>query len=526
MNSSLDIRTNKSIKFSPYDLKSKATKYKRWTPKMDLYFVKLLSDVVHSYPKDGEPQVTKKAWAYICSRLREANPETVYSTYTKYSCLQHLYHVIHTRYKLWYKLMLHSNAANQSSNYSFKWNPNIGSFQVIVTLNSQIITDEGILKSIIYGESLPLPNLDEFHKGNIVVNDFFLSPNYLYMSDYHNEILPMLMTMDTMYVEGLENVYSQIPKFDYDGFNKLYQIQLKVVKSKKEPRSVSEFSDKSLDLSLNYDQYPSEDTEVPSTHMERPDISSQITNQLGSLMSTAYNPTLMNQSAQKKLLQSPSRQANRQHQQQQQQHQHLQQQLQHDLHQQHQQHLQNQHNQHNRVQHRVDHLTQLSSASNDLLRVEHNQVHHHQVPSSGPLPHNVLHQESTRPSHSSNITELPIEPNMKRSRMLLNDFEGDLSNTVMAEFGSNQQDSAAENQHAYQKDRPWFNKLMSLHESQLISINEFFTVIEGVRDSKFPAPLLNILDPGDQSTLPKYSDHEIAKRTKLYIVPMCESFKN
>lgn len=43
---------NNIHEFSEYDLKSRDSKYKRWSPKMDQFLIKLLSDVVHSYPKE------------------------------------------------------------------------------------------------------------------------------------------------------------------------------------------------------------------------------------------------------------------------------------------------------------------------------------------------------------------------------------------------------------------------------------------------------------------------------------------
>lgn len=47
-------------RLSSYDLKSKDSKYKRWTPRMDQLLIKLLSDVVHSYPRGAEPEMNKK----------------------------------------------------------------------------------------------------------------------------------------------------------------------------------------------------------------------------------------------------------------------------------------------------------------------------------------------------------------------------------------------------------------------------------------------------------------------------------
>ncbi|EGV66346.1 hypothetical protein CANTEDRAFT_100642 [Yamadazyma tenuis ATCC 10573] len=395
----------KSIKFTPYDLKSKAAKYKRWSPKMDQFLIKLLSDVVHSYAKEERPQLNKKAWAYICNQLRIANPETVYATYTKYSCQQHLIHVIHNRYKLWYTLMLHSKNADPNVGYSFKWNPNLGSFQIIVTADNTVITDESIIKSIIYGESLPLPSVEKFPKGNVVVNDFFLSDNFSYMSDYHNEVLPMLIDSDPSYMEGFGSIYNDIPKFKYEGFNTDYQKPLQMIRAKRTP-----------------DKYNGSSS-IPASDNS----------------STSHNHTHPNSYQQ-------------------------------------------------------------------LVSQSHNQHHGHGHTASNQVPDLSSHDVSME------------------KRSLHGDFEGDLSSTGIAEFHSPQGVPGANDPQTYQKDRPWFTKLMALHESNLITINDFFTVLEGVRDSRFPLPLLNILDPGAGES--KLSDREIAKRTKMYIIPRCESFKH
>lgn len=214
--------------FKDYDLKSRESKYRRWTPRMDQYLIKLLSDIVHSYPKDAEVEMTKKAWAYLCGQLRAANPETVYSTYTKYSCQQHLLNVIHHRYKIWYVLMVHqkTNNSNGQNSYSYRWNPDLGRFQIIDNTTRSLILDERQVKSLLYSESLSLPSLSSFNRGNLIVNDFFLTDNLKYMSVYHNEILPLLIRLDPKYADGLENVYDEIPKFDYHEANNEYFKQL------------------------------------------------------------------------------------------------------------------------------------------------------------------------------------------------------------------------------------------------------------------------------------------------------------
>ena len=78
---------------------------------MDHYLVKLLADAIGRVKDKND----KKVWAHVTNGLRAVNPQTVYSTYTKYSCQQHLFHVIHHRYKIWYALMVHQEKANAFS---------------------------------------------------------------------------------------------------------------------------------------------------------------------------------------------------------------------------------------------------------------------------------------------------------------------------------------------------------------------------------------------------------------------------
>lgn len=198
---------------SDLDLKSKGSKYKRWSPKMDQYLVKLLSDVVHSYPAGIKPEMTKKTWAYVTGQLRALNPETVYSTYTKYSCQQHIYHVVHHRYKIWYLLMIHLKNSEGARPYFYRWSVERGKFE-IRSSDGDIIEDERQIKSVLLGGGLSLPSLTSFNKGHIILSDFFLTDNLKYMTVYHSEILPMLMRLDTAYAVGLEDVYHTIPKFE------------------------------------------------------------------------------------------------------------------------------------------------------------------------------------------------------------------------------------------------------------------------------------------------------------------------
>ncbi|CUM67453.1 uncharacterized protein PRCAT00005149001 [Priceomyces carsonii] len=229
------------IELTEYDLKSRDSKYKRWSPKMDQYLISLLSDIVHSFPKGVEPEMTKKAWAYVTGKLRAANPETVYSTYTKYSCQQHLINVNHHRYKIWYVLVLHQKNNSSQTGYSYRWNPDVGRFQVIDESRNSLILDERQVKSLLYGDSLSLPSLSSFNKGNLIASDFFLSDNLRYISVYHNEVLPLLIKMDSKFAEDLGDIYAEIPKFDFRDSRKGYfkpLIPVKLLKSSS-PNSAS-----------------------------------------------------------------------------------------------------------------------------------------------------------------------------------------------------------------------------------------------------------------------------------------------
>lgn len=203
------------IELTEYDLKSKDSKYRRWSPKMDQYLIKLLSDVVHSYPKGAPVEMTKKAWAYVTGQLRAANPETVYSTYTKYSCQQHLINVNHHRYKIWYLLTVHLRNVPPNAEYSYRWDADSGRFQIVDNTNNTLVLDERQIKSLLYGDALSLPVLTNFNKGTLIVNDFFLTDNLKYMSVYHNEVLPLLVRLDSRFEEGLGDVYTEIPKFEF-----------------------------------------------------------------------------------------------------------------------------------------------------------------------------------------------------------------------------------------------------------------------------------------------------------------------
>lgn len=397
--------------FSEYDLKSRDSKYKRWSPKMDQFLIKLLTDVVHSYPKGAEAEMTKKAWAYVTGQLRAANPETVYSTYTKYSCQQHLFNVNHHRFKIWYILMLHLKNNRSSDGYSYRWNPDGGRFQIVDNSSGVAIHDERQIKSLLYSDSLSLPSLSSFNKGNLIVNDFFLTDHLGYMSTYHNEVLPLLIRLDSRYADGLGDLYHEIPKFEYrDSSNEYFKPLM-----------------------------PAKSVKVGSNDTPKP----------------------------KKRLHSES----------------------------------NQHESH------TDPLF-----SNSL-----------------PSMQNVVGDDVG--------DEDTVDPLLKRSRNMnatdstqnntTTEFENALATAAIAAINSPSVTNGRDMSPIYIKDRKWFNRLVTLHESGLVTSNEVLVVCEGVRDGKIPLFMLNILDQGfypnrnnEEITADETSDEDAVKKIREFMLPM------
>lgn len=477
---------SKSVSLSPYDLKSKESKYKRWSPRMDSFLVKLLSDVVHSYPREASPELTKKSWTYVCNQLRLANPQTVYSTYTKYSCLQHLYHVIHNRYKLWYTLMLHSHSSKHHK-YSFRWNPNIGCFQIIVNSGGEIITDENFIKSIIYANNLPLPSLAKFHKGNLVANDFFLSNNFLFMSDYHNEILPMLIRLDPKFNDEVENVYEHIPKFEYKGFNQEYQKPLNIQRVKR----VNGPSSPTVNLADT--PHPLTDAMNNAPPMNAPPMNAPPNPPLPS-MEYPYTTTIANSAKNMSSNSSLS----------------------------------------NIDAHSTGMIHNDGSAAVSAVANNHNSLH---PVSNSPKLHKQLAMSTPSNNRTNQMTagNDMVDPAIRRRDLAAlghpqAEFENELTNVTMAAMNDQQTPGGANQQLSplnsnpdasnYQKDRPWFNKLVTLHESHLITIEDFFLILDNFKENRIPMVLLNLLDPGSTSA----TDEEIARKTKSYIIPLCENF--
>lgn len=382
--------------FANFDLKSRDSKYKRWLPKMDLYLIKLLLDVVHLFPKGVEPEMSKKAWAYVTGHLRAANPETVYSTYTKYSCRQHLYNVNHARYRVWCTLMMHQKTL-AGRLYTYEWNADLGKFQIFDSIesgNPQLIHDERQIKLLIYLEGILLPLLSHFNKANLIVNDFFLSDSLAYISTYHNEILPLLQKLDGSYMEGLENVYEDIPRFRYPDGNKDFFKPLVAPRSR-----------------------PLLPVEVKKRPQEA----------------------------------------------------------------------------------RNDHIF-ISDGPRGALEIQ---------------------------------VDVLVDPMLKRPRHSpenggVSDYESTLATAAIAAIEAPAVVNGREPP-VYLKERKWFNKLMSLHNSHLVSADEVLTICEGVRDSKIPLFMLNILDSGyyrnggTEDIEEELLVQETVKRLRLFMLPMTYS---
>lgn len=226
-----------SIQLTEYDLKSKDSKYRRWSPHMDAYLIQLLSDVVHSHPRANASQMTKKDWLYVCGCLRLINPETVYSTYTKYSCQQHLLHVVHNRYKVWHELMLQSEMVDGKNDYSFRWSAQHGKFLVFISNTNTLVTHELLIKELLYSDALALPDFESHGKSAMIMIDLFLTDAHSYMSLYHNEILPMLIATEAKYRDSSADLLRKVPRFDYPEAHMPFCKPLKAVSSFRKKKS-------------------------------------------------------------------------------------------------------------------------------------------------------------------------------------------------------------------------------------------------------------------------------------------------
>lgn len=239
------------------------SKYRRWLPAMDNLLVVLLSHVVHSFPEDGEPVMTKEAWFYVCNLMRARNPEAVYLTYTKYLCTQHLFNVIQWRYRMWHKLMTHRD---DDAKYRYHWNASLGRFQVETGSPAKPIDDTNVVRQLLANREVSLPLLDEFNRNRLpqVLLDMFILDHLRYMLLYHNEVLLLLVRTD--YKFQMPEDLAPIPPFDYEEASLPYNQPLKPRRPKKDPKPTSPYDNNDdngfyrLDRGPEYTPPPEVDT--------------------------------------------------------------------------------------------------------------------------------------------------------------------------------------------------------------------------------------------------------------------------
>lgn len=531
-------------RLSDFDLKSKDSKYRRWTPGMDQYLVQLLSDVVHSFPKGAHAEMSKKSWAYVTGKLRSTNPETVYSTYTKYSCEQHLRNVNHHRYKIWFVLMLHQKNNPNSSSHSYRWNPDVGKFQLIENSSGAILLEERRIKSILYSEQISLPSLSSFNKGNLLVNDFFLTDNLKYMSVYHNEVLELLIRLDSKFGEGLGDIFHEIPKFDYHEMNNDYQIPLVLAKSLKTllPR-VSEVELQSLDQGNPMSVSQSQRSNMKPNDLDQSNSASSISNktEYSAAQHPLYQPPIRQQT---QVYQTPSH-----HPTQYSQHMLHNAPLQHNQPSQHFSPRQIIHQQHHQVYQQPQSQFKPQMQLQPQLPIQQPHPPIQQIQQHGHQRQNSLQQQFKQQSQSREIQrerrhslahrqhaqqtnlpqeEDPVDPVLKRPRnQNAKDIDYDsLTIAAIAAVNSPPVLSGSDKTPLYIKDRKWFNKLISLYELGLLATEEIIKVCEGVRDGKIPLFMLNVLDQtyyptgnniGPQEEL---QVEEMVKRIREFMLPM------
>lgn len=485
--------SNYDTGLTQFDLKSKDSKYKRWTPRMDQYLIKLLSDVAHSYPRGVAAEMNKKAWLYVCKQLRLANPETVYSTYSKYSIQQHLINVIHHRYKIWYKLMVHSKSI--TSGYSYKWNPELGKFQIIDLNTKTFILDVRQVKLILYSDSLNLPNLSNLNKGNLITNDFFLSDNLRYISVYHNEILPLAIKLDEKFLEGFEdgNIYRQVPKFNnYPESKNAYLKPLSQVKKnpgiskkrKESTRKRNQFNsiDNDNDNNDNHQHHDHHDVDDVGNQNDEQQDRHVVFNQDVLPLEESVDPDLKRARLE---YQNPSTSTIRnqlpiQQQQQQQQQSSL-------------------------PPQRQPPIPQQQQTSNQLQQLQQQQ------------------QQQQQQTH----VQTPQRPAMQMNI----DIESALTSATIAAMNAPPIRSSKDTSPFYIKDAKWFNKLIELFDNGHIRADEVLSICEGVRDNKIPLFMLNVLDhsyyptrTNDGTTTTAHHrdipDDETTKRIREFMLPM------
>ncbi|EGW33875.1 uncharacterized protein SPAPADRAFT_59250 [Spathaspora passalidarum NRRL Y-27907] len=251
------------------------------------------------------------------------------------------------------------------------------------------------------------------------------------MSVYHNEVLPLLIRLDDKYAEGLGDIYSEIPKFDYQEANHEYFKPLVQPKHR--------------------------------VTMSTP----------GSASSTSPSATT-----------TPSKSKKRPH--------------------------------HHSEDVTLPFAKFGGSPEADVLH----QTHH--LPQQ-PQPH--LHPQPHQQQHALDES---VDPALKRSRIQDQansiDFENALATAAIAAINSEPVTNGRDPTPFYIKDRKWFNKLISLHDSGLLGVDEVLSVCEGVRDNKIPMFMLNVLDnsyyPSRTGMSEDIPDEETVKRIREFMLPM------
>lgn len=185
---------------------------------MDQCLVKLLSHALNQ----NRYETDKRLWLFVTKAMRSLNWKTAYSTCTKYACQQHLFRVIHRRYKIWYAL--HIYQPHPSSGLSYRWNSDCGKMEIFNNASNTEVEDEGVIKDYLLRRFLPHPDLSRYNKVMLTVNELFLTENLDYLSIYHDVVLPYLVSIDSRYADvgipqfsgSITKIYKGVPKLDID----------------------------------------------------------------------------------------------------------------------------------------------------------------------------------------------------------------------------------------------------------------------------------------------------------------------
>lgn len=187
------------------------SKYKRWTRRMDAELVGFLASVVYS--PSGPREITKGNWKFVCYQLRSRYPHAVYSTFTKYSCHQHLLNVIYYQYKIWKILCDHcTNIDDSAIRYTYLWSSDLGRFLVTDTTTNLVVNDDFLIKRALNDDTcMHMPRLDNLRRGTVIANDLFLTNNYAYLETFSSRLLESLSLADSRFREHREDLQKRLP---------------------------------------------------------------------------------------------------------------------------------------------------------------------------------------------------------------------------------------------------------------------------------------------------------------------------